>query len=480
MTSSDLDLLRQYTSENSQDAFAAVVRRHLNLVYSAALRQVHSPQLAEEVVQSVFTDLARNAYRLTPDTILSAWLYQVTRRTAIDAVRREARRQLHEQMATEMNALNAAADWTHIAPLLDEAMHALDETDRTAVLLRYFENKSLREVGNSLGTSEDAAQKRVSRAVERLREFFARRGVTIGASGLVVGITAHAVQAAPAGLSVTVPAAAAFAGTTLATTAAVTAAKTIAMTTLQKALVTITIAAAVGAAIYQGRQASILRHEVRILSEHQAALADQASQLRSDNEILSNRVARADSSLALRAERLRELLKLRNEVATLRRQQREMEQAAAAAQPIPPVAAGLPAPEAPALAARPLPFQVQLVLDAADENSESLTNSAGETLHVQKAPLLDHTAVSSVSFEKNPLGGPVISVEFSDVGRELFAQITKENLNKRLAIVLNGQLCSAPEIRAEISGGKAQISGSFTEAEAIELAGKLNEAITLK
>src|SRR6185503_19511940 len=116
-----------------------------------------------------------------------AWLYQVTRRSAIDVVRRESRRQLREQIATEMNAINAtAADWTHIEPLLDEAMQALDETDRSAVLLRYFENKSLRDVGQTLGTSEDAAQKRVSRAVERLREFFAKRGVTVGASGLSV------------------------------------------------------------------------------------------------------------------------------------------------------------------------------------------------------------------------------------------------------------------------------------------------------
>lgn len=189
MTTSDLELLREYTQKNSEDAFAALVNRHLNLVYSAALRQVRSPHLAEEVSQSVFADLARNAQRLAHDTVLSAWLYQVTRRTAIDVVRREARRQLREQIASEMNAINATTDdWTHIEPLLDEAMQALDDTDRTAVLLRYFENKSLREVGATLGTSDDAAQKRVSRAVERLREFFAKRGITVGASAIVLVI----------------------------------------------------------------------------------------------------------------------------------------------------------------------------------------------------------------------------------------------------------------------------------------------------
>src|SRR5436309_11773317 len=172
MTANDLDLLREFTRDQSQDAFTALVQRHLNLVYCAALRQVRSPQLAEEVVQSVFIDLARNAARLKPNTILTAWLYQVTHRTAIDVVRGEARRQLREQIAFQMNAMNATDDdWRPIEPILDEAMHALDDADRTAVLLRYFENKSLREVGQTLGTTDDTARKRINRAVERLRQF---------------------------------------------------------------------------------------------------------------------------------------------------------------------------------------------------------------------------------------------------------------------------------------------------------------------
>ncbi len=216
-TLSDRELLARYTRYRAEDAFAEIVRRHLGLVHSAALRQVRSPQLAEEVAQCAFLELARHAGRLAPDTILAAWLYQVTHRTALNVVRRESRRQLREQIATEMNAMNATtadlsrqnpmeADWTHIEPLLDEAMHALDETDRAAVLLRYFENKSLREVGQTLGTSDDTAQKRVSRAVERLREFFAQRGVTVGASGLVVVLSASAVQAAPVGMGISLTA----------------------------------------------------------------------------------------------------------------------------------------------------------------------------------------------------------------------------------------------------------------------------------
>src|ERR1041385_7522724 len=214
MMAADLELLKDYTRKNSQDAFTEIVRRHVDLVYSAALRQVRSPQLAEEVSQSVFTDLARDAGKLKAGTILTAWLYQVTRHTAIDVVRRESRRQLREKIAMEVADMNATAnDWTHIEPLLDEAMDALDETDRAAILLRYFENKTLREVGEVLGTNDDAAQKRVSRAVEQLREFFTKRGTTVGASGLVVVISANAVQAAPVGFAVTISAAA-LAGTT--------------------------------------------------------------------------------------------------------------------------------------------------------------------------------------------------------------------------------------------------------------------------
>jgi RNA polymerase sigma factor (sigma-70 family) len=275
---SDLDLLGQYAHNRAQDAFTEIVRRHVDLVYSAALRQVRSPQLADEVAQSVFTDLARNAVPLCgmkPDTVLTAWLYQVTHRTAVDVVRKESRRQRREQIASEMNAMNAAeADWTHIEPLLDEAMHALDATDRAAVLLRYFENKSLREVGQTLGTSDDTAQKRVSRAVERLREFFSRHGVTVGASGLAVVLSANAVQAAPVGLAGTIATAGAtLAGTTLSATATTTAVKIIVMTTLQKSIIAAFIAAAVGTGLYEARQYYHSHHLVEYIPRETWAAA---------------------------------------------------------------------------------------------------------------------------------------------------------------------------------------------------------------
>jgi RNA polymerase sigma factor (sigma-70 family) len=323
MSETDLQLLMRYARQKGEDAFAELVRRHLNLVFSAALRQVRFPQLAEEVAQCVFTDLARQAERLAPDTILTAWLYQVTRRTAIDVVRREASRQLREQVSVELTAMNATAtDWTEVEPLLDEAMHALDDTDRTAVLLRYFENKSFREVGQMLDTTEDAARKRLSRAVERLREFFAKRGVTIGASGLVVAISANAVQTAPVGLAVTISTAAVLAGTTITTTATATVTKAIAMTTLQKSLLTATVAVLAGAGIYEARHAANARAEVQTLQQQQAeqlsrerdAAASKLAALGDENERLKRNTA--------------DLLKLRAEAARLRRELDRAEQVA--------------------------------------------------------------------------------------------------------------------------------------------------------
>jgi Sigma-70, region 4 len=234
-------------------------------------------------------------------------------------IRKESRRQLREQIAVEMTNMNAtSADWTQIEPLLDDAMAALDETDRSAILLSYFENKNLREVGEALGTNDDAAQKRVRRAVERLREFFTKRNVTIGAGGLTVVISANAVQAAPIGLAATISVAAILAGTAISTSTVIAATKTLAMTTLQKTVITAVLAAAVGTGIFEAHQAVQLRGQVQILLEQQAPLADQIRQLQASNKSLSNSLANIGEAKKLSNEQFNELLKLRGEVTRLR------------------------------------------------------------------------------------------------------------------------------------------------------------------
>ena len=474
---SDQQLLRDYTGGRSEAAFAELVRRHVDLVYCAAMRMVHDAHLAEDVTQSVFVVLARDARRLTGRSVLSGWLHRTAQNIAAQTVRTDVRRRAREQEAAAMNDLLAPepdAPWEQIAPQLDAALGELSEPDRDALLLRYFERKSAGEMAQTLGISDEAAQKRVSRAVERLRQFLAKRGVTVGATGLVIVISANAVQAAPAGLGVAISTAVLLSGNVVSTSTVIAATKAIAMTTLQKTLITATIALAVGIGIYQARQISSLRDQVQRLQQQQAPLAEQIVPLKPDNESLANRLAQANKSPSMSSDRLRELLRLRGEVGLLRRQQRELEKALAAVQPGTPGVAAQPN--------KPAPFQVQLVLDEPGENTESMTNTAsgasGETLHVQKTPLLDYTAISSATVTRNQSSGaPEISLEFSPEGKELLAAITKENLNKRLAIVLDGHLYSAPMIRSEISDGKAQITGSFTEEEARDLIGKINNVI---
>src|SRR5437016_9675110 len=167
--------------------------------------------LAEDVTQDVFVAFAKNAAQLINRRVLSGWLHRTAQNMAAQTVRTIERRRAREQEAVAMNELLSTepdAVWEHIAPHLDEALGELGEGDRDAVLLRYFERKSAREMAQTLGTSEEAAQKRVSRAVEHLREYFAKRGITVGASGLVVVITANGVQGAPIGLATTISSAA--------------------------------------------------------------------------------------------------------------------------------------------------------------------------------------------------------------------------------------------------------------------------------
>jgi RNA polymerase sigma factor (sigma-70 family) len=207
----DMTLVREFAASHSESAFAGLVERHIGLVHSSALRQSGDHQLAEDISQAVFIILARKAPSLGSKTVLSAWLYRTTRYATADALKARRRRQAHDQEAYMQSTLNEPDSdaWAQLAPVLDDALAELGETDRTALVLRFFENKTAREIAETLRMEEGAAQKRVTRALEKLRSLFVKRGVTLTAAAIAGAVGANAVQAAPVGLVVTISATAA-------------------------------------------------------------------------------------------------------------------------------------------------------------------------------------------------------------------------------------------------------------------------------
>src|SRR3954466_5384312 len=207
----DIELLGRFVDQHSEADFAALMGRQINLVYSAALRQTRNPHSAEEVTQAVFVVLARKAGSLLRLGTLTGWLYQATRLTAANYLRTESRRARRDQEAYMQSLMNQSAecpehDWTQTAPLLESAMGELSAGDRDAVLLRFFQNKSLCDVGRELGIKEDAARMRVNRALEKLRRFLTRRDVNLSAAALASILAANSVQAAPVNLAASVAA----------------------------------------------------------------------------------------------------------------------------------------------------------------------------------------------------------------------------------------------------------------------------------
>lgn len=325
----DGQLLRSYAEHRFEPAFGELVRRHVDFVYSAAFRMVRDPHLAEDVTQGVFVALAKSAPHLLDRSTLAGWLHKTAQNIAAQTVRTIERRRAREQEAITMNQLLSSqteSSWEQIAPHLDAALGELNEPDRDAVLLRYFEKKSAGEIGELLGVSEEAAQKRVSRAVERMREFFAKRGVTLDAVGLVVVISASAVQAAPVGLAVTISAAT-FAGAAVSPATVIAATKTIAMTTLQKAIITAALVAAAGTGIFEARQAAQMREQNQTLQQQQASLAEQNLQLQKERDGATNRLAGflAENSRLKSNPNQTELLKLRGEVGMLRQRTNDLD-----------------------------------------------------------------------------------------------------------------------------------------------------------
>ncbi|HTI98160.1 MAG TPA: sigma-70 family RNA polymerase sigma factor [Dongiaceae bacterium] len=320
---SDIQLLRDYAEHGREAAFRELVVRYTDLVYSAALRQVEATDAAADITQGVFLDLARKAGTLsqaqTPASSLAGWLHRATRYAALNHLRDTRRRRLNESQAMEQLLARAepAADWEQIHPVLDEALDSLDDADREALLLRYFKNLDFRTVGAPLSISDDAAQKRTSRAVERLREYFGKHGVTVGTGGLTLAISANAVSAAPVALATTITAAAAVGGTATTLTVTTAATKAIAMTTLQKIIVTVTVAALAGTGIYEARQSAMARSEAQSAQQKNTALTAQIERLQQSLETTSNQLADLLEENRKVKQNPLELLKLRGDVSRL-------------------------------------------------------------------------------------------------------------------------------------------------------------------
>jgi RNA polymerase sigma factor (sigma-70 family) len=309
-------LLADYAENGSEPAFRELVSRYINLVYSTALRLAGGNRpLAEDVTQTVFINLSEKAGTISRDAMLGGWLHQHTFHVATKAVRAEQRRQNRESEAALMNALHEStgAGLRDAAPILDEAITQLGDEDRTAILLRYFEQRDFRAVGAALGSNEDAARMRVNRALEKLQVILKGRGVALSAAALGTALATDAVIAAPAGLAATV------AGTVLAGSAAAGGATA----TIIK-IMTITKLKLAAGGLMAGLAAvvAVQTHTNANLRDQNAELQKKLtsmSELRSENERLAG-VPVNTNAAALTQDQFHELLRLRSELGSLKRQ----------------------------------------------------------------------------------------------------------------------------------------------------------------
>jgi len=304
--------LQDYLETGSDRAFGKLVACYCDLVYSAALRRVgQDSQLAQDVAQQVFTDLARKAKALPRNVFLAGWLYQHTCFISAHTVRSERRRQARERQALEMNAHNDSSDavWRELAPVLEEAMSHLNARDRNAVMLRFFEHQPFHAVGHTLGMSEDGARKRVERALEKLRSFFGRRGISVTAALLAETLNTQAVTAAPAGMAAAM-AATSLAGAASAPSINLLLLKLMAVTKFQMASAGLALGVA-GLIVFQAHTSALLRDENRSLT---------AQLTQTDTRRLVGTPAASAEKPAGDQGEWRELLRLRGEAGRLRDQ----------------------------------------------------------------------------------------------------------------------------------------------------------------
>jgi RNA polymerase sigma factor (sigma-70 family) len=301
------ELLRRYVEDRSQEAFTELVRGNLDLVYSAALRQLDGDShRAQEAAQVVFTDLARKAPSLSRHTALTGWLYTSTHFAAAKLRRTEQRRQALEREASVMNELTAtaesAANWEKLRPVLDGVMHELNARDREAVLLRYFEQRSFAEVGDHLGLGENAARMTVERALDKLSGLLARRGVNSTAAALALALTGELGAAAPAGLVTTISTGALAAAASTAGFGVAAILKI--MSTIKFASIAAVVAiAAVGTALYEAQSARTSAAALVIMTRERDSLRAQLAVSASAKQTAAP-PQNANSQLAAAAERV--------------------------------------------------------------------------------------------------------------------------------------------------------------------------------
>jgi RNA polymerase sigma factor (sigma-70 family) len=318
-------LLADYVKNGSESAFRELVTRYINLVHSTAVRLVNGDaHLAEDITQTVFADLARKAHSLPADVMLGGWLHRDAYLVAGTTMRGERRRHYRERQAVAMNLPDdhTAANLALVAPILDEAINQLEPADRTAILLRFFEQREFRAVGEAMGSNEDAARMRVSRALDKLQTLLKNRGVTFSAAALGAALAAGAVSAAPLGLAATVAGTALAGGVAGGATAPFL--KFMTMSNFKIAVISAAAVAALAApVVVQHQSFAKLRDENQTLRQQAALLAP----LQTENEKLSNLVVQAKTGPAPANQQVRELARLRGEVAVLRQQTNDLVQA---------------------------------------------------------------------------------------------------------------------------------------------------------
>lgn len=303
----DFELLRDFARHGDQSAFADLVRRHLDLVYATALRKVEDSGAAEELAQNVFGILARKSWQFGRDDSVAAWLYRTTLLEAREWLRGELRRRRRQQTAAELGTTMKTPDeqsaFRALIPMLDEALLSLREEDRTALLLRFYESQSLREVGASLGIREDAAQKRVAGALERLARFFQRRGFKTATTVTAAAALEHTTVTASASTAATVIGVASQVAPPALAGAGALLARVLGLTKTQTATVCVALAALPVGWQWQAHRAAgaeARRVQTRLLTvqEESASLRTELEQLHADLRRLNGSVAVGNTAAA--------------------------------------------------------------------------------------------------------------------------------------------------------------------------------------